>query len=114
MFITPGGGDRLVAPVELRMRYTVDGRLGVRAEYKIDKEGDWGDDGAGLRQAPPPYCPPPWGFSSFTGMDSIPELEGRGDRAGRPRPYPPPTAEAYGKELSVTPRPRRRRSPRYP
>ena len=41
VFITPEEADRLVAPVELRMRYTVDGRLGVRAEYKIDKEGDW-------------------------------------------------------------------------
>ena len=40
VFITPEEADRLVAPVELRMRYTKEGQLTVRAEYKIDKEGD--------------------------------------------------------------------------
>ncbi|MDA6815958.1 hypothetical protein OSL60_27620, partial [Escherichia coli] len=32
VFITPEEADRLVAPVELRMRYTKEGQLTVRAE----------------------------------------------------------------------------------
>ena len=92
VFITPEEADRLVAPVELRMRYTVDGRLGVRAEYKIDKEGDWDSTGS------PPYCPPPWGFSVSRAW--IPYPSWRAGRSSwwptsiRPRPLPRLTARS--------------------
>ena len=69
VFITPEEADRLVAPVELRMRYT----------------------------------PTPVGVFSFTGMDSIPELEGGEIELVAHVHTPTSTAEAYGKELSVTP-----------
>ena len=86
MFITPEEADRLVAPVELRMRYTVDGRLGVRAEYKIDKEGDWETMEQGFDRLPA-ILPTPVEFSvSRHGFHT--GAGGRGDRAGRPRPYP--------------------------
>ena len=39
VFITPEEADRLVAPVELRMRYTKEGQLTVRAEYKLTEAG---------------------------------------------------------------------------
>lgn len=102
VFITPEEADRLVAPVELRMRYTVDGRLGVRAEYKIDKEGDWETMEQGFDRLPA-ILPTPVGVFSFTCMDSIPELEGGEIELVAHVHTPTSTAEAYGKELSVTP-----------
>ena len=97
VFITPEEADRLVAPVELRMRYTVDGRLGVRAEYKIDKEGDWETMEQGFDRLPP-YCPPPWGFSVSRAW--IPYRSWRAGRSSwwptsiRPRPLPRLTARS--------------------
>ena len=99
VFITPEEADRLVAPVELRMRYTVDGRLGVRAEYKIDKEGDWETMEQGFDRLPA-ILPTPVGVFSFTCMDSIPELEGGEIELVAHVHTPTSTAEAYGKELS--------------
>ena len=101
VFITPEEADRLVAPVELRMRYTKEGQLTVRAEYKIDKEGDEETMEQGFDRLPA-ILPTPVGVFSFTGMDSIPSWR-RGDRAGGPRPYAHVHCRAYGKELSVTP-----------
>ena len=102
MFITPEEADRLVAPVELRMRYTKEGQLTVRAEYKIDKEGDEETMEQGFDRLPA-ILPTPVGVFSFTGMDSIPELEGGEIELVAHVHTPTSTAEAYGKELSVTP-----------
>ena len=84
VFITPEEADRLVAPVELRMRYTKEGQLTVRAEYKIDKEGD--EETMELRQAPRHIAHPRGGFQ-FHGHGFHTRVGGRGDRAGGPRPY---------------------------
>lgn len=102
VFITPEEADRLVAPVELRMRYTKEGQLTVRAEYKIDKEGDEETMEQGFDRLPA-ILPTPVGVFSFTGMDSIPELEGGEIELVAHVHTPTSTAEAYGKELSVTP-----------
>ena len=102
VFITPEEADRLVAPVELRMRYTwKEGGL-VRAEYKIDKEGDWETMEQGFDRLPR-HIAHPRGVFSFTCMDSIPELEGGEIELVAHVHTPTSTAEAYGKELSVTP-----------
>ena len=97
VFITPEEADRLVAPVELRMRYTKEGQLTVRAEYKIDKEGDEETMEQGFDRLPA-ILPTPVGVFSFTGMDSIPELEaGRSSwwpTSIRPRPLPRLTARS--------------------
>ena len=66
VFITPEEADRLVAPVELRMRYTKEGQLTVRAEYKIDKEGDEETMEQGFDRLPA-ILPTPVGVFSFTG-----------------------------------------------
>ena len=74
VFITPEEADRLVSPVTLRMHYTQAGKLSVEAEYKIDKTGD----DISLEQSfesLPAILPTPVGVFSFTGLDSIPELE---------------------------------------
>ena len=102
VFITPEEADRLVAPVELRMRYTKEGQLTVRAEYKIDKEGDEETMEQGFDRLPA-ILPTPVGVFSFMGMDSIPELEGGEIELVAHVHTPTSTAEAYGKELSVTP-----------
>lgn len=102
VFITPEEADRLVAPVELRMRYTKEGQLTVRAEYKIDKEGDEETMEQGFDRLPA-ILPTPVGVFSFTGMDSIPELEDGEIELVAHVHTPTSTAEAYGKELSVTP-----------
>lgn len=102
VFITPEEADRLVAPVELRMRYTKEGQLTVRAEYKIDKEGDEETMEQGFDRAPRHIAHPRGGFQ-FHGMDSIPELEGGEIELVAHVHTPTSTAEAYGKELSVTP-----------
>ena len=91
-----------MAPVELRMRYTKEGQLTVRAEYKIDKEGDEETMEQGFDRLPA-ILPTPVGVFSFTGMDSIPELEGGEIELVAHVHTPTSTAEAYGKELSVTP-----------
>ena len=89
-------------PVELRMRYTKEGQLTVRAEYKIDKEGDEETMEQGFDRLPA-ILPTPVGVFSFTCMDSIPELEGGEIELVAHVHTPTSTAEAYGKELSVTP-----------
>ena len=95
VFITPEEADRLVAPVELRMRYTKEGQLTVRAEYKIDKEGDEETMEQGFDRLPA-ILPTPVGVFSFTGMDSIPELEGGEIELVAHVHTPTSTAEAYG------------------
>lgn len=102
VFITPEEADRLVAPVELRMRYTQDGKLSVEAEFKVDKEGDEETMGQSFDKLPA-ILPTPVGVFSFTGLDSIPELEGGEIDLVAHVHTPTLTAEAYGKELSVTP-----------
>lgn len=86
VFITPEEADRLVAPVELRMRYTKEGQLTVRAEYKIDKEGDEETMEQGFDRAPRHIAHPRRGFQ-FHGHGFHTGVGGRGDRAGGPRPY---------------------------
>lgn len=85
------------------MRYMRDGRLTVEAEYKIDKEGDEETMEHSFDRLPA-ILPTPVGVFSFTGMDSIPELEGGEIELVAHVHTPTSTAEAYGKELSVAPR----------
>lgn len=92
-----------MAPVELRMRYTVDGRLGVRAEYKIDKEGDWETMEQGFDRAPRHIAHPRWGFSVSRAWIPYRSWEGGEIELVAHVHTPTSTAEAYGKELSVTP-----------
>ena len=40
VFMTPEEADKLEAPVKLKMKYTLDGKLHVHAKYVIDEEGD--------------------------------------------------------------------------
>lgn len=102
VFITPEEADRLVSPVTLRMHYTQAGKLSVEAEYKIDKTGD----DISLEQSfesLPAILPTPVGVFSFTGLDSIPELE-NGEIDLIAQIYTPTaTAKAYGEDMSVTP-----------
>ena len=102
VFITPEEANHLVAPVELRMRYTQEGKLSVEAEYKIDKEGDEVTMEQSFDKLPA-ILPTPVGVFSFTQADSIPELEeGKIDLIAHIY-TPTATAEAYGKDLSITP-----------
>ena len=94
-----------MAPVELRMRYTKEGQLTVRAEYKIDKEGDEETMEQGFDRLPA-ILPTPVGVFVVSTGDGFHTRRWRAgeDRAGGPPSIrPPSTAEAYGKELSVTP-----------
>lgn len=97
VFITPEEADRLVAPVELRMRYTKEGQLTVRAEYKIDKEGDEETMEQGFDRLPA-ILPTPVGFSVSRAW--IPYRSWRAGRSSwwptsiRPRPLPRLTARS--------------------
>ena len=73
VFITPEEVDRLVAPVKLRMCYVRDGKLTVKAEYKIKKEGDEETIEQSFEKLPA-ILPTPVGVFSFTTHDSIPVL----------------------------------------
>ncbi len=102
VFITPEEADRLVAPVKLRMCYVRDGKLTVKAEYKIKKEGDEETIEQSFEKLPA-ILPTPVGVFSFTTHDSIPVLEDDEMRLVAEIYTPTATAEAYGKKLSITP-----------
>lgn len=102
VFITPGEADHLVTPVELRVCCTKEGQLTIRAEYKINKEGDGETVEQGFDRLPA-ILPTPVGVFSSTCMDPIPELEGGKIELVVHVRTSASTAETYGKELSVTP-----------
>ena len=64
----------MLAPVKLRMCYVRDGKLTVKAEYKIKKEGDEETIEQSFEKLPA-ILPTPVGVFSFTTHDSIPVLE---------------------------------------
>ena len=102
IFITPEEADRLVSPVELRIRYARTGNLSVQAKYKIDVEGDE----EVMEQAfdsLPAILPTPVGVFSFMAPDSVTELEEDGMNIVAYIQTPTAAADAYGKALSVTP-----------
>ena len=78
------------------------GSASGEAEYKIDKEGDGETMEQGFDRLPA-ILPTPRGVFQFHGHGFHTRVGGRGDRAGGPTSIRPSTAEAYGKELSVTP-----------
>lgn len=102
IFITPEEADRLVSPVELRIRYARTGNLSVQAKYKIDVEGDE----EVMEQAfdsLPAILPTPVGVFSFMAPDSVTELEEDEMNIVAYIQTPTAAADAYGKALSVTP-----------
>ena len=102
VFITPEEAERFLAPVELNMTYSQDGSLSVSAEYKVTKEGDFETMEQSFKSLPAIF-PTPVGVFSFTAPDSSVVMEESSmDIVARVH-RPTLTAEAYGKELSVTP-----------
>lgn len=102
VYITPEEADRLMKPVKLRMRYSQEGKLNVTAEYVLEKNGDELEMVQAFDSLPA-ILPTPVGVFSFTGQDSIVPMEdGYVDLVAYVAP-PTSTAEAYGKNLNITP-----------
>lgn len=72
VFMTPEEADKLEAPVKLKMKYTLDGKLHVHAKYVIDEEGDEEEIEKEFDRLPA-ILPTPVGVINFSKNDSLPE-----------------------------------------
>ena len=99
VFMTPEEADKLEAPVKLKMKYTLDGKLSVHATYTIteDEEEEVEKEFDRL----PAILPTPVGVINFSKNDSLPEPMEEDMRLVASISSPTATAENYMENLTV-------------
>ncbi len=100
VFMTPEEADKLEAPVKLKMKYTLDGKLHVYAKYVIDEEGDEEEIEKEFDRLPA-ILPTPVGVINFSKNDSLPELMEEDVKLMAYISSPTVTAQDYMENLTV-------------
>lgn len=99
VFMTPEEADKLEAPVKLKMKYTLDGKLSVHVKYVIneDEEEEMEKEFDHL----PAILPTPVGVINFSKNDSLPEPMKEDMRLVAYISSPTVTAQDYMENLTV-------------
>lgn len=99
VFMTPEEADKLEAPVKLKMKYTLDGKLSVYVKYVIneDEEEEMEKEFDHL----PAILPTPVGVINFSKNDSLPEPMKEDMRLVAYISSPTVTAQDYMENLTV-------------
>lgn len=100
VFMTPEEADKLEAPVKLKMKYTLDGKLHVYAKYVIDEEGDEEEIEKEFDRLPA-ILPTPVGVINFSKNDSLPEPMEEDVKLMAYISSPTVTAQDYMENLTV-------------
>lgn len=100
VFMTPEEADKLEAPVKLKMKYTLDGKLHVHAKYVIDEEGDEEEIEKEFDRLPA-ILPTPVGVINFSKNDSLPEPMEEDVKLMAYISSPTVTAQDYMENLTV-------------
>lgn len=100
VFMTPEEADKLEAPVKLKMKYTLDGKLHVHAKYVIDEEGDEEEIEKEFDRLPA-ILPTPVGVINFFKNDSLPEPMEEDVKLMAYISSPTVTAQDYMENLTV-------------
>lgn len=100
VFMTPEEADKLEAPVKLKMKYTLDGKLHVHAKYVIDEEGDEEEIEKEFDRLPA-ILPTPVGVINFSKNDSLPEPMEEDVKLMAYISSPTVTAQGYMENLTV-------------
>ena len=100
VFMTPEEADKLEAPVKLKMKYTLDGKLYVHAKYVIDEEGDEEEIEKEFDRLPA-ILPTPVGVINFSKNDSLPEPMEEDVKLMAYISSPTVTAQDYMENLTV-------------
>ncbi|WP_346709272.1 GumC family protein [Phocaeicola salanitronis] len=100
VFMTPEEADKLEAPVKLKMKYTLDGKLHVHAKYVIDEEGDEEEIEKEFDRLPA-ILPTPVGVINFSKNDSLPKPMEEDVKLMAYISSPTVTAQDYMENLTV-------------
>ena len=100
VFMTPEEADKLEAPVKLKMKYTLDGKLHVHAKYVINEEGDEEEIEKEFDRLPA-ILPTPVGVINFSKNDSLPEPMEEDVKLMAYISSPTVTAQDYMENLTV-------------
>ena len=100
VFMTPEEADKLEAPVKLKMKYTLDGKLHVHAKYVIDEERDEEEIEKEFDRLPA-ILPTPVGVINFSKNDSLPEPMEEDVKLMAYISSPTVTAQDYMENLTV-------------
>ena len=100
VFMTPEEADKLEAPVKLKMKYTLDGKLHVYAKYVIDEEGNEEEIEKEFDRLPA-ILPTPVGVINFSKNDSLPEPMEEDVKLMAYISSPTVTAQDYMENLTV-------------
>lgn len=100
VFMTPEEADKLEAPVKLKMKYTLDGKLHVYAKYVIDEEGNEEEIEKEFDRLPA-ILPTPVGVINFSKNDSLPEPMEEDVKLMAYISSPTVTAQNYMENLTV-------------
>lgn len=100
VYMTPSEAEKLYAPVDLKLRYSTDGKLSVEASYTLDEESDE-ETVTQEYEKLPAVMNTPVGVITFMSNDSIPMEEDMRLRARISSPVA--VAESYGLNLTVEP-----------
>ncbi len=98
VFMTPEEADKLEAPVKLKMKYTLDGKLNVEAEYTLEEEEE---EISKTFDKLPAVLPTPVGVVNFVKNDSLPEPMEEDMRLVAYINAPTSTANGYMGNLTV-------------
>ena len=98
VFMTPEEADKLEAPVKLKMKYMLDGKLNVEAEYTLEEEEE---EISKTFDKLPAVLPTPVGVVNFVKNDSLPEPMEEDMRLVAYINAPTSTANGYMKNLTV-------------